>query len=144
MNRQLDRCVQALRIAFGLTATLAGLDKFFNVLADWSTYVSPAAMQMLPVPAATLMHVVGIVELAVGIAILAVAPVIGAYVASAWLLVVAVNLATAGYLDIAVRDVVMSIAALTLAQLLEERRHAVGRASAPGRNRAPVAAPEVA
>ena len=30
MNRQLNRCVQALRIAFGLTATLAGVDKFFN------------------------------------------------------------------------------------------------------------------
>jgi hypothetical protein len=43
MNRQLDRCVQALRIAFGLTETHAGLDKFFNVLADWSAYVSPAA-----------------------------------------------------------------------------------------------------
>jgi hypothetical protein len=32
------------------------------------------------------MHAVGVIELALGIAILAVAPVVGAYVASAWLL----------------------------------------------------------
>jgi hypothetical protein len=28
----------ALRFGIGLTATLAGIDKFFNLLADWSAY----------------------------------------------------------------------------------------------------------
>ena len=49
------------------------------------------------------------------------APVVGAYIASAWLLLVAANLLLAGYLDVAVRDVVMSVAAFTLARLLELR-----------------------
>ena len=124
MDNQLNWRVTALQIAFGVTATLAGLDKFFNLLADWSTYVSPTAAQLLPVSAATFMHVVGVVELLVGIALLGGAPVIGAYVASAWLLLVAANLILGGHLDVAVRDAVMSIAVLTLARLLEIRQGA--------------------
>jgi len=33
----------ALRLAFVLTATLAGLDKFFKLLADWNSYQSDRA-----------------------------------------------------------------------------------------------------
>jgi hypothetical protein len=121
MDDQLDTRTGALRLAFGLTATLAGLDKFFNLLADWGGYVSPAAAQLLPVSVDTFMAAVGVIEFAVGVAVLGVAPVIGAYVASAWLLLVAANLLLGGHLDVAVRDVVMAISALTLARLLELR-----------------------
>ena len=127
MDHQLAWRTQALRVAFGLTATLAGLDKFFNILADWTAYVSPLAQQFLPVSAGTFMYGVGLIEFAVGIAILFAAPAIGAYVASAWLLLVAGNLLLAGYVDIAVRDVVMSVAALTLARLLEVQQPATNR-----------------
>jgi hypothetical protein len=48
MDHQLGTRAGALRLLFGLTATLAGLDKFFNLLADWSAYVSPLAAQLLP------------------------------------------------------------------------------------------------
>jgi hypothetical protein len=121
MDHTLGTRTGALRLVLGLTATLAGLDKFFNVLADWSAYVSPLALQLLPVSADAFMYAVGIIEFAVGVAILGVAPVIGAYVASAWLLLVAGNLLLGGYIDIAVRDVVMAVAAFTLARLLELR-----------------------
>src|SRR5688572_7541201 len=124
MDNQLNGRVTALRIAFGLTATLAGLDKFFNLLADWSAYVSPLAVQLLPVSAETFMQVVGVVELVVGAALLGAAPIAGAYAASAWLLLVAVNLVLSGHLDVAVRDGVMAIGALTLARLLEIRQEA--------------------
>ena len=136
MDNQLTGRTGALRIAFGLTATLAGLDKFFNLLADWGSYVSPLAAQLLPVDAGTFMYAVGLIEIAVGVAILGVAPVIGAYVASAWLLLVAGNLALGGFLDVAVRDVVMSVAAFTLAGLLEVR--AQRTAAAPARHLSPL------
>jgi len=55
----------------------------------------------------------------VGAAILGLAPRLGAYVASAWLLLVAANLTLGGHFDVAVRDVVMSVAAFTLARGLE-------------------------
>jgi len=119
MDARLNLPFRLLRFAFGLTATLAGLDKFFNILADWGGYVSPLAERLLPFPVATFMGIVGVIEIAVGVAILAAAPRLGAYVASAWLLLVALNLAFGSHFDIAVRDVVMSIAAFTLARALE-------------------------
>jgi peptidoglycan hydrolase-like protein with peptidoglycan-binding domain len=121
MDSRLTAPFRALQLALGLTATLAGLDKFFNILADWGHYVSPHVAQFLPFSVSTFMAIVGVVEIAVGVAILAAAPRLGAYVASAWLLLVAVNLAVAGYFDVAVRDAVMSIAAFTLARGLEVR-----------------------
>ena len=121
MDTRLNTAWIALRFALGLTATLAGLDKFFNLLADWGTYVSPLAAQLLPFSTGTFMGIVGVVEIAVGLAILTGWTRIGAYAAAAWLLGVAVNLAAAGYLDVAVRDVVMAIAAFTLAKLTEVR-----------------------
>ena len=122
MDNRLDTPWAALRFGIGLTATLAGLDKFFNLLADWGSYVSPLATQLLPVSIPTFMGVVGVIEVAVGIAILAGWTRVGAYVASAWLLGVALNVVLAGFYDVAVRDVVMSIAAFTLARLAEVRQ----------------------
>ncbi len=121
MDNRLNTPWLALRYGIGLTATLAGIDKFFNLLAEWGAYVSPLAAQVLPVSTGTFMGVVGVIEVAVGAAILAGWTRLGAYVASGWLLGVAANLVAAGFYDIAVRDVVMSLGAFTLARLTEVR-----------------------
>jgi hypothetical protein len=121
MDLRLQAPTQALRLAIGLMATLAGIDKFFNLLADWGGYVSPLAAQLLPFSTDVFMGIVGVIEFAVGISILTALPVVGAYVASAWLLLIAVNLMLGGYFDIAVRDVVLSIAAFTLSRLIQVR-----------------------
>ena len=119
MDSRLQTPAQALRLAIGLMATLAGIDKSFNLLVDWSSYVSPVAAQLLPFSTDVFMGIVGVIEFAVGVSILTALPVVGSYVASAWLLLVAVNLTLGGYLDVAVRDVVLSIGAFTLARLLQ-------------------------
>ncbi|HJR60435.1 MAG TPA: hypothetical protein VJ813_13570 [Vicinamibacterales bacterium] len=124
MDNRLNTPWVALRFGIGLTATLAGIDKFFNLLTDWGSYISPVATQLLPVSTPTVMGIVGVIEVAVGIAILAGWTRIGAYVASAWLLGVAANLVAAGFYDVAVRDVVMSLAAFTLARLAEVQTEA--------------------
>lgn len=121
MDPRLQTPAQAMRLAIGLMATLAGIDKFFNILVDWGSYVSPVATQLLPFSTDVFMWIVGVVELAVGISILTALPVVGSYVASAWLLLVAVNLTLGGYFDIAVRDVVLSIGAFSLARLTQVR-----------------------
>ena len=123
MDNRLNMPWTALRFGIGLTATLAGIDKGFNVLADWGSYLSPLAAQVLPVSTDVFMGIVGVIEFAVGVIILAGWTRIGAYVASAWLLGVAANLVAAGFYDVAVRDVVMSLAAFTLARLAEVREH---------------------
>jgi uncharacterized membrane protein YphA (DoxX/SURF4 family) len=60
----------ALRATLGATAFLAGLDKFFNLLADWTAYLSPTAAQLLPMSPSAFMHIVGVIEMAVGAVIL--------------------------------------------------------------------------
>jgi hypothetical protein len=78
------------------------------------------------------MHVVGVIEMVVGLAILGGLTELGGYVAGAWLLLIAATLVASGrYLDVAVRDVEMAIAAFTLARLTEAGVHARSQAPAP-------------
>jgi uncharacterized membrane protein YphA (DoxX/SURF4 family) len=115
----------ALRLTYGLVPIVAGLDKFTNLLADWAQYLSPVAVQALPVSATTFMYVVGIIEVIAGLLVLVPQTMrIGAYVVSAWLLAIAANLVLARFYDIAVRDAVMAIGAFALAKLTEARQHA--------------------
>jgi hypothetical protein len=67
------------------------------------------------------MGIVGIIEFAIGITILAIRPSLGAHVAAAWLLLVALNLVLGGHFDIAVRDVVLAVSAFALARFEEVR-----------------------
>ena len=123
MNAKLSSAWWALRIGLGLGAFLAGLDKFFGILADWESYLSPLAMQLSPVSGAALMRLVGVVEMGVGLVVLAGFTRVGGYVVMGWLLAIAANLVTTGsYFDVAVRDVEIALAAYTLARLTEARQ----------------------
>jgi uncharacterized membrane protein YphA (DoxX/SURF4 family) len=124
MNTRLNGTVTTLRIAIGLMATLAGLDKFFNLLTNWEAYVAPVAQQLPPFSTTTFMAIVGVIEFAVGITVLAIRPSLGAFVASAWLVLVAVNLVLGGHFDIAVRDLVLAVAAYALARFEQVRETA--------------------
>jgi len=121
MDRVLTPAWWALRLGLGITTFLAGLDKFFNLLTNWGMYLSPMAERFLPFSANTLMHLAGVVEMLVGLAILTRFPRSGAYAAAAWLLSIAANLVTANFYDLALRDVNLAIAAFALARLAEHR-----------------------
>lgn len=109
-----------LYIAFVVAPILAGLDKFFNILTDWSMYLSPIVTNIIPVQAQTFMKVVGVIEVAAGI-IVAIRPKIGGIIVSAWLLAIIVNLMlTKGYYDIALRDLGLSLGAASLSLLSKE------------------------
>jgi len=91
MDNRLNSAFWALRIGLGAGAFLAGLDKFFNILADWETYLSPLATRMLPLSAGALMRVVGVIEMIAGLALLAGLTRIAAYVVMAWLIAIAIG-----------------------------------------------------
>ena len=134
MNQRLNPAYWALRIGLGLGAFLAGLDKFFDLLTDWTMYLSPIATRVIPVSATVFMRAVGVVEIAVGLAILFGLTRIGAYLMMVWLIGIAINLVTTGmYYDLAVRDVEISLAAFTLARLCEARESAGTVQSVPVR-----------
>lgn len=127
-DHRLDSAWRVLRIGLGLGPFLAGLDKYFNLLANWEGYLSPLAVRMLPMSAVSFMHIVGIIEMIVGLAILTRWTRIGGYVAMVWLVAIAANLITTGTnFDIAVRDVEMALGAFALARLTEARQAAGGR-----------------
>jgi hypothetical protein len=107
-DARLDQSWWVLRIGLGVGPFLAGLDKYFNFLANWTAYISPLALKILPFSGQTFMHIVGVIEMIVGLAILTKWTRVGAYVASAWLVAIAINLVLTGmFFDVAVRDVEM-------------------------------------
>ena len=115
-----DPAVQAfwlLRAGFTVAPVLFGLDKFFGVMADWSTYLWPPLASAVPGGAGTLMPAVGLVEIAAGI-LVALRPRIGGYVVAAWLAGIIANLLlVGGFSDIALRDLGLLLGALSLARL---------------------------
>jgi len=122
LDSKLERAWWILRIGLGLAPFLAGLDKFFNLLADWPAYLSPLALRVLPFSGQTFMHIVGVIEMIVGLAILTKWTRLGSYVAAIWLVAIALQLLTTGaHFDVAVRDVLIALAAWVLALLSEVR-----------------------
>jgi uncharacterized membrane protein YphA (DoxX/SURF4 family) len=129
-----------LRTAFVLAPILFGLDKFFNWMVDWPTYLAPWVNDIVPGSGQQAMYAVGVVEILAGL-LVAVAPRLGAYVVAAWLAGIVVNLLTVdppSYYDIALRDVGLLLAALALARLAtsDSRRTAPAATVAPA-SRAP-------
>lgn len=130
-DKKLDSIWWVLRIALGLGPFLAGLDKFFNVLTDWSMYLSPLAQKVLPIDPHVFMRGVGVVEMLVGAAILTRWTRLGSWVAMGWLVAIAANLVTSGmFFDLAVRDLEIAVAAFALARLTEVRQAALADAGA--------------
>jgi uncharacterized membrane protein YphA (DoxX/SURF4 family) len=121
-DRRVNQVWWMLRAVFGVIPIVAGLDKFFNLLTNWEQYLSPLVLRLSPLSAPGLMRIVGIVEIAVGVMILTRWTRVGAYVASAWLAMIALNLLSTGhFLDVAARDVALAVAAFGLARLEEAR-----------------------
>lgn len=119
---RLDKTWWALRILFGVVPIVAGIDKYFNLLTDWTSYLNPLATKLLPLTASTFMHIAGIVEIAAGVIVLSRLTKLGGYVVAAWLVAIALNLLLMGrFLDVAVRDLGLAVAAFTLSQLTAVR-----------------------
>ena len=117
LNKPVQATFSLLRITFGIVPVVAGLDKFTDILTHWEDYLNPSIARMLPFSAHTFMMIVGVIEIIAGI-IVFIKPAIGGLIVAAWLTLIALTLlASANYLDVAVRDLVMAIGAFSLARL---------------------------
>ena len=106
-----------LRLTFGLVPIVAGADKFADLLTNWDMYLNPSIASSLPVSAHVFMQIVGGIEIVAGLIVLA-KPSVGGWIVMVWLMCIALQLIAMGkYLDVAVRDLVMSIGAMSLARL---------------------------
>lgn len=141
-DTRLNESWWTLRLAFGLVPIVAGLDKYFNLLANWEMYLNPLVPRLVHLSAPSVMHIVGVIEIVAGILVLTPFTRLAAYVVMAWLCAIALNLIVQGhFLDVAVRDVVLAMAAFVLAKLTEVRESATVRESQGFR---PAASPHAA
>ncbi|MFT4018867.1 MAG: hypothetical protein QM668_18030 [Agriterribacter sp.] len=116
-QQALKQTFNLLKYTFVIVPIVAGADKFTNLLTHWEQYVNPSIAGLLPVSASTFMMIVGVIEIAAGIIVLKKAE-IGGYIVAGWLTVVALTLLIGfNYVDVAVRDLVMAISALSMARI---------------------------
>ena len=109
---------QILRLGFTVAPILFGLDKFFNLMTDWTGYLPEFVTDL--VSGAAVMAIVGVVEIVAGIGVWLRTRVF-AYVVAAWLGAIIVTLVIAGgFWDIALRDFGLLLGALALGRLAED------------------------
>ncbi|WP_306232908.1 hypothetical protein [Agrococcus beijingensis] len=117
-----------LRSAFTVAPIVFGLDKFTNLLTDWTQYLAPWIDFLVPGDAQFAMWGIGIVEILAGL-LVAIRPRWGGWLVAAWLFGIIVNLLTLpGYFDVALRDVGLLAGAVALALLAREHDGLVRRA----------------
>jgi hypothetical protein len=108
---------QILHWGFVAAPVIAGADKFLGLLARWDGYLAPSIARMIPFEPRTFMMIAGVVEILAGL-IVALKPRIGAYVVAIWLAGIIANLFIYGtFLDVALRDFGLFLAALALGRL---------------------------
>jgi len=108
-----------LRYAYGAVIVLAGLDKLLgtDLIVAWPKYIAPFVAGLLPVSTGVFLGAMGVIEIVVGLMLLTKWPRLGAYLATAWLLLISVDLLMLSYRDIAIRDILLAVGAVVLAQL---------------------------
>jgi hypothetical protein len=117
---------QLLHWGFVLVPIIAGLDKFFDKLTDWTMYLWHPLANLFG-SADTFMRIVGGIEIFAGF-LIAFKPKIGAPIVAAWLAGIIVNLLLLGsYYDIALRDLGLCVAAIALSRLSWTFDHPVRR-----------------
>jgi hypothetical protein len=132
-----DQAFLLLRTAFTVAPIVFGLDKFFNVLVEWPTYLAPWLDRLVPGTAQEFMYVVGAIEIVAGI-VVALSPEFGGYLVAAWLGGIVINLVTADpteFFDVALRDVGLMMGALALARLAAGVRQRAARQAATADHR---------
>jgi hypothetical protein len=109
-----------LHLGFTVAPILAGLDKFFHLLVNWDQYLPPFVNSLTGGRGHELMLVVGVIEIIAGLGVWFKAKLF-AYVVSAWLLLIIVNLLLIpGYFDVALRDFGLALGALALGRLSQD------------------------
>jgi len=116
-NQSLKQIFNLMKYTFVVVPIVAGADKFTNILTDWSHYIHPSMVELLPFSASVFMMIVGVIEIVAGLIVFK-KPEIGGYIVAAWLTCIALSLLLSfSYVDVAVRDLVMAISAFSMARI---------------------------
>jgi hypothetical protein len=117
LKQPIVQAYEVLHLGFTVAPLVAGLDKFFHLLVNWDQYLAPPIARLLPFSTHTFMLLAGVIEIIAGLGVLW-KPRIFAYIVSAWLVGIIVNLLISGaYFDIALRDLGLALGAFALGRL---------------------------
>lgn len=131
---QKSRIVKAwylLYYTFIFFPIIAGIDKYFNYLVDWSIYLNSDIPLYLHLKPETFMSIVGIVEIFIGLLVL-IKPKLGGYAVIALLMGISINLISMQshyheqyahvmtHYDVALHDIALFICAYVFVLLSQE------------------------
>jgi hypothetical protein len=103
-----------LQFTFFVAPVIAGLDKFFYLLTNWSGYIAPFFLQIINYHDRGFMMIVGVMEIIAGLGVIF-RPKFFANVIALWLIAIILNLFLKGqYFDIALRDLGLCLSAISL------------------------------
>lgn len=116
-NQSLTKIFNLLKYTFVIVPIVAGADKFTNILTNWEQYLNPSIANILPFSPSIFMMIVGVIEIIAGLIVLK-KPEIGGLIVAAWLTGIALTLLLGfNFVDVAVRDLTMAIAAFSMARI---------------------------
>jgi hypothetical protein len=116
-----------LRFAFVMLPIIAGVDKFFDVIANWDQYLSGPIASGVGITVHQFMMLFGAIEVVIGFGI-AVFPRAFSYVFAGWMFIVSANLILlGGYYEMVLLNLGLMCAAVALAQLSEVFNPVPGR-----------------
>ncbi len=124
MNEQAKKHVVSafviMKFAYGAMTLIAGLDKFFGIIADWVRFISPLVSRFTPIPATSILYIAGTIEIIIGLLILSKHTRLGSYLMAVWFFILAFNYFSFGiFFDIAGRTFVLGMSSLALGCLAE-------------------------
>lgn len=114
---KLNNTLLLLKVSYGLFFITVGIDKYLNYIVDWQKYIYPGVLEIVQVEPSLLNRGFGAIEIICGLLLLTQWARISASLVTLALLGVATNLAFLGYLDIAARDVLLAVGAITIVLL---------------------------
>ena len=113
--RWVEQAFSVLHVALIALPIVAGIDKFTRVLVDWRQYLAAPLGRLFGEE--LLLLGAGGIEVALGL-LVAFKPSVGGWALAAWLWLIVANLLLAGgFLDIALRDLALSLGAVAVARL---------------------------
>jgi uncharacterized membrane protein YphA (DoxX/SURF4 family) len=136
-DHRLNESWWALRVALGMMPIVSGVDKFVNKLTDWGDVPEPLRDEDDSGEHSHFMHLVGIVEVVVGVIVLSRWTRIGSYVVMLWLIAIAANLMTTACsmtLQCAILKIAVGAFALSHLTTVREDSALAAKKSGPGIN----------
>lgn len=114
-----------LKVSYGLLFIVLGVDKFLNIITNWSIYINHSILNVLPLTIDQFIMGLAIIEIIIGLMIITAFTRMGSALAVLWFLIIAIDLISLGrFYDIATRDIMLAIGAIALTNLTQIREMA--------------------